>query len=87
MDKVGGSACGDGQRDGHAHGGNHEHLPAADDVVESRSYRCEYPAIQGIDDIKEQFHVNVRDADVGEHHGQVVGDDAAQWDQSRNLGE
>lgn len=44
----------------------HEHLAAADDVVEASADDCWDPAADGVDDVQEELGVRVRYSDKGD---------------------
>lgn len=57
----------------HTSRGGHEHLPAADDIVQARTDNGGNPTDDGIDNVENQLCVSVLDADAVEHNRQVVG--------------
>jgi hypothetical protein len=56
----------------HTSSGRHEHLSAADNIVQTGTDDGRNPADEGIDDVEDQFGVSVCDADAVEHDWQVV---------------
>ena len=69
------AGCGagdDGEAQGHAERGGHEHLAAAEDVVEARPGGREDPAGEGVDGVEEKLRVGVCYADVFDEEGEIL---------------